>query len=77
MRRPELLALLDELFELPAGTLTGEEPLADLEAWGSMAVVGFIGLADEHFGLTLSPRQFANCVTVDDLVALIGDRISP
>lgn len=75
MSRQELLALLDELFELPAGTLTGKESLADLEAWGSMAVVGFMGLADEHFGVTLAPRQFANCATVEDLVALVGDRI--
>jgi len=76
MGRRQFLALLDELFELPPGTLTGTEPLAELEGWGSMAVIGFMGLADEHCGITLSPRQFANCTTVDDLLALLGDKMT-
>jgi len=73
--RNEFLCLLDELFELPPGSLTGQEALADLEGWGSMAVVSFMALADEHYGVTLSPRQFGNCVTVNDLLALIGDKL--
>lgn len=76
MKRSEFLALLDELFELPPGSLTGKESLADLEGWGSMAMISFMALADEHFGVTLSPRQFAECATVNDLVALAGDKIS-
>lgn len=76
MRRQEFLTHLDELFELPPGTLTGKESLAELEGWGSMAVVSFMALADEHFGVTLSPRQFGNCTRVEDLLALIGDQMS-
>ena len=76
MSRQELLTHLDELFELPPGALTGKESLAELEGWGSMAVVSFMALADEHCGVTLSPRQFGNCTTVDDLLALVGDHLS-
>jgi len=76
MNRTETLALLEELFELPAGTLTGKESLPDLGKWDSTAMLGFMALADEHFGLTLSPRRFASCATVDDLLALLGDKLS-
>jgi acyl carrier protein len=63
--------LLDELLELPAGTLKGPERLEDLEHWDSLAMVSFIALADEHFEVAVSPRLFANCNTVDDLLGLI------
>lgn len=70
MEREQFLLLLDDLFELPAGTLKGPEELADLEGWDSLGVMNFIALASEHYGVTLSPRQFANCDTVDALLAL-------
>jgi len=72
MTRAELLTKIDELLELPFGTLRGEERLEDLERWNSLAAVGFIGIADEFCGLTLSPRLLAGCVTVDDLIRLTG-----
>ncbi len=70
MERQQFLSLLDELLELPAGTLTGAEKLDDLERWDSLAMMGYIALADEHFHVTLSPRQFLNCRTVGDLISL-------
>ena len=76
MKRSETLALLEQLFELPSATLSGQESLAELGRWDSTAMLGFIALADEHFGLTLPPRQFARCATVDDLLALLGDKLS-
>lgn len=72
MRREEFLAQLDELLELPAGTLKGDEKLEDLERWDSLAMVSFIALADEHCNMRLSPRQFVTCNTVNDLVQLAG-----
>lgn len=74
MERQEFLQILDELFELPAGTLKGPERLEDLERWDSLGVMSFIALANEHYGVTLSPRQLANCTSVNDLVALAETR---
>jgi acyl carrier protein len=70
MTREEVLRALDELLELPAGTLQGPELLEDLEQWNSMAVMGFIALADSHNGTTLSARQIASSRTVGDLLEL-------
>ena len=72
MTREEFLTQLDELLELPAGTLKGDEKLEDLEHWDSLAMVSFIALADEHCKIRLSPRQFVTCNTVNDLVQLAG-----
>lgn len=72
MTREEFLTQLDELLELPAGTLKGDEKLEELERWDSLAMVSFIALADEHCNMRLSPRQFVTCNTVNDLVQLAG-----
>lgn len=71
MNREKFLPLLDEVLELEPGTLKGPEKLEDLENWNSMAMVSFVALVDEHFGYTVSPRQFVNCETIDDLLRLI------
>jgi len=68
--REEFLTQLDELLELPAGTLKGGEKLEELENWNSLAMVSFMTLVDEHFKIKLSPRQFVNCATVNDLLSL-------
>jgi acyl carrier protein len=72
MTREEFLAHLDELLEFPAGALKGDERLEGLERWDSLAMVGFIALADEHCDRRLSPRQFVSCSTVNDLLQLAG-----
>ena len=71
MDRQTFLRQVDELFELPPGTLKGPEALESLENWNSMAMVSYVALVDEHFQYIISPRQFANCNTVNDLLGLI------
>jgi acyl carrier protein len=70
MTREEFLAELDEILELPAGTVKGSEKLEDLEQWNSTAMIGFIALADTNNGTRISPRQIVNCTTVEDLLKL-------
>jgi acyl carrier protein len=68
----EFLNYLSEILEVPAGSLSGNDKLADLEEWTSVAMVSFIAFADEHFGKMLSPRLFTTCDTIDDLGKLVG-----
>lgn len=72
MSHAEFLDGVAEILEVPAGSLTGQEKIEDLEGWNSMAMVSFIAFADEHFGKTLSPRLFSTCDTVADLGKLVG-----
>ena len=75
MERTEFLLSLDELLELEPGSVKGSETLDSLEGWNSLAVISFMALVDEHFGISLQPRQIAACSTIADLVGLLGDRI--
>jgi acyl carrier protein len=76
MKRQQFLLSLDEAVELEPGTLKGDEALADLEGWNSLAVISFIALADETCGISLQPSRIASCETVADLMALLGDKIT-
>ena len=75
MERTEFLLSLDELLELEPGTVKGSEILDSLDGWNSLAGISFMALVDEHFGISLQPRQIAGCSTIADLVGLLGDRI--
>lgn len=72
MSKAQFLNRLSEILEVPAGSLTGEEKLSDLEEWNSLSMISFIAMGDEEFQKSLSPRQFATCHTVNDLGALVG-----
>lgn len=71
MDSKEFLLAFDEIVELPPGTLKGSEKLEDLEGWNSMAMLGFIALADGN-GKKVAPRQIATAETVTDLMKLAG-----
>ena len=77
MNKQEFLRKLDELFEYEPGTLTGNEPLADIERWDSVTVLEYLALVDENFeGVEISPKQIPDCKTVNDLINLVGSRVS-
>lgn len=64
----------EELLHLPSGSLKGSEALKDLPEWDSLATVEFMALADQKYGVTLSPRQFRECNSIQDLSALVAAR---
>ena len=74
MNQETFLTQLDEVLEVPAGTLKGPELLTDLENWDSLAVMNLIALVSQHYTVTLSPRQIAPCNTPNDLFALIQSK---
>ena len=71
MKKAAFLNLLDELIEVKPGTIKGNEALADIEGWDSLAVVGFIAIVDQNFGVTLSATNLKGCKTVPDLITLL------
>ena len=75
MVKSDFVHLIEELLELDSGTLNGTESLDEINMT-SLAVIGFIALVDEQFGVTIPPGKIAGCATVADLAALLGDKIS-
>ena len=72
MDRVGFLNRFHELLDLPAGTLNGRERLVDLASWNSVAVIGFLAMANEEDGLVLSPRKISDSQTVNDLLDLVA-----
>jgi len=76
MQKAEFLGSLDEVMQQPPGTLKGDEPLDGLPGWDSVALMGYIALVDEKFGIRVTGKQILECRTVDDLVALTGSCVA-
>jgi acyl carrier protein len=70
MARDELLVAISELLETDS-TLTGAEELSGLGSWDSVAVISFMAMVDDKWGVTLAPKSISACKTVGDLAALL------
>lgn len=77
MNHSEFLRHLDGVIEAAPGTLKGDEILAELSAWDSLAVLSFIAMVDDKFKVQLSGKDIAACQSLADLARLLGDRITP
>ncbi|WP_150100252.1 hypothetical protein [Nitratidesulfovibrio vulgaris] len=71
MDREQILRELESLLNLSSNSLTVETELQNVRAWDSIAVLGVISLADEINGRDLSPWDFKNIHTVNDIIDLI------
>lgn len=76
MERAAFLRSLDEMLELEPGTLTGAETLADLDMWDSLAIISFIALVDEQYGIVVEGERLAQARTVEDLLGLVSERVA-
>lgn len=64
---------LEKVLDLTPGTLRAGERLARLEVWDSMAVLGFLAMADETYRAVIPPKRIPECQTIDDLARLIRE----
>ena len=66
--------MLCRALEMPDSSLTGNEALADLRAWDSLAVLNLMAGIDARYGITLSPEKILACDTVRDVAMLVSRR---
>lgn len=76
MNKQEFLDAIAEIVELDEGALKGDEVLADIDEWDSLAFLSVIAMADEEFDLVIQGDKLEQIKTVDDLVALVSDHLS-
>jgi acyl carrier protein len=77
MTKREFVRELESQLEIPGGSLDGDMRLADVAGWDSMAGLLFIALADAKVGVLVSGDQIAKSKTLNDLMSLLGDRLTP
>jgi len=75
MDKSAFLNDIDELLELAPGKLKGSEALQSA-GWDSLAIIGFMALCDERFGLQISPMEIRDCETGDQLFALVQNSLA-
>jgi acyl carrier protein len=76
MKNKEFLGALEEALEVPEGTLKPEATLDALGCWDSMAALVFMSLADQKLQLAISAADLQKCQTVQDLLGLLGNKIT-
>ena len=75
MQHTEFLALLDELFEVDAGTIAADTVLKDLPSWSSLTFVGLIAVIDEEYSVSMPPNAILSCHTAGDLADQVAARL--
>jgi len=75
MTSSEFLAEIETIVETPSGTLSMDCQLQSLDGWDSMAVLGFIAMADASFGTDVSAIQISKCKTIADLAGLFPGKV--
>jgi acyl carrier protein len=76
MTYQEFLRELEDVLEMPSGSIKGTEKLADLAAWESMAAISFIAMADSKLGASVSADKLATCQSVADLATLFPGKVT-
>lgn len=68
MTQEEKIALLEDMLELDANTLTPETELSAIEEYDSMAKLSLIVLMDDECGKKLTGEQIRTFKTVQDVL---------
>lgn len=76
MTKAEFYSELESMMEMEVGTINGDEALADLPGWDSMAVLSFIAMVDSKLEEVVSPKTLASARTVGDLINLFPGKIT-
>ena len=72
----EFLREIEIISNSKPSSLSLDHNLAALVRWDSLAVIDFMAMADEKFGIAVSPVALSQCRTIKDLASLLSERIS-
>ena len=67
------IALLEDMLELEAGSLTVETVLSGIDEYDSMAKLSLIVLFDEEFGKKLTGEKLRTFKTVGDILEAMDE----
>ncbi|WP_213979741.1 hypothetical protein [Sphingomonas sp. dw_22] len=74
MNRTEFIAEVQNTLDV-VEPLTGEQLLADIPDYDSLAVLNLLSLYD-GLGVAATPEQITEALTVNDLIAIAGNSLS-
>lgn len=74
MTQQELLKHIQDTLQMD-GNLDLSTKLQEIEEWDSLAIVSMINLYDTFFSITVTGNQLRECQRVQDLVAIVQDKL--
>ena len=68
----KIIRLMEEIFQVPAGTVTADTRMEDLEQWDSLAHVMLIGELDNRLGIAIPLDEAVEISSVREIYDLAG-----
>lgn len=70
--KDKIIALIEELLKVPAGTITEDTRIEDVEQWDSLAHVMIIGELEEKLGVSIPLDEAIEIVDMKELLEKAG-----
>ncbi len=67
------IELLEDLFEVEAGTLIPDMKLSELDEWDSMAALSLIVMIDDECGKRITGDDVKKFITIRDIMHAMGE----
>lgn len=71
-KQEQIIALIEELLKVPAGTITVDTQIADVEEWDSLAHVMLIGELETQLDVSIPLDDAIELTTVKELLEKAG-----
>ena len=72
MDTAKFISEIENLLEVDPGSLTLDTQLPETGKWDSLAFVSFLAIADSQYSAKVAPAELRKCLTVEDLLKLVG-----
>lgn len=70
--KDKIIALIEAVLEVPAGTITENTMIADVEQWDSLAHVVIIGELEEKLGIAIPLEEAVELAGMKELLEKCG-----
>lgn len=70
--REQIIALMEEIFQVPQGTVTAETKASELEQWDSLAHVMLIGELESRLGISIPLDEAVEITSVEEIFEKAG-----
>ena len=70
--KEKIISLIEEVLNLPAGSITEDTIIADVEEWDSLAHVMIIGEMQEKLGISIPVDEAVEVTGVAELLVKAG-----
>lgn len=65
----KIIALIEGILQVPAGTITADTKFEDVEQWDSLAHVMIIGELEEKLGISIPLEEAIELTNMEELLA--------